>query len=81
MAGLKALADYDAGLTSGYLARAEALFELAMSVLKSTDGTTDRAIPSHMIVELRCTSTVDERERRSTGVTKTPLDFTNPLAA
>jgi hypothetical protein len=30
MAGPKALADYDAGLTGGYLARAEALFELAI---------------------------------------------------
>jgi hypothetical protein len=30
MAGPKALADYDAGVTGGYLARAEALFELAI---------------------------------------------------
>lgn len=30
MAGPKALADYDAGLTGGYFARAEALLELAI---------------------------------------------------
>ena len=30
MAGPKALADYDAGLTGGYLAGAEVLFELAI---------------------------------------------------
>ena len=30
MAGSKALADYDSGLTGGYLVKAEALFELAI---------------------------------------------------
>jgi hypothetical protein len=30
MAGVKALSDYDAGLTGGYLNRAEALLELAI---------------------------------------------------
>ena len=30
MAGVKALSDYDAGLTGGYLDRAEALLELAI---------------------------------------------------
>ena len=30
MAGVKALSDYDAGLTGGYLTKAEALLELAI---------------------------------------------------
>jgi hypothetical protein len=30
MAGVKAMADFDAGLTSGYLSKAEALLELAV---------------------------------------------------
>lgn len=42
MAGPKALADYEAGLTGGYFARAEALLELALNVPKSGDGMTDR---------------------------------------
>ena len=37
MAGPKALTDYDAGLTGGYFARTEALFELAIECARRRD--------------------------------------------
>ena len=42
MAGPKALADYDAGVTGGYLIKAEALLELAIECAQERRDETDR---------------------------------------